>query len=74
MLTAVAAPPMFSVVVVALIRLKVVCEVVISPPLTARSPVRTVSPPMFTSPAIPTPPSAMIEPVVVLDDAVVFRT
>ncbi len=42
--TVVAAPPIFKVVAVALTKLKVVAVVVISPPLTARSPVSVVFP------------------------------
>jgi len=44
MFTDVPAPAIFTVVAVAFTRLNVVAEVVISPPLTAKSPVRVVLP------------------------------
>ena len=71
---AVAAPPMLSVVAVALTKLNVVAVVVISPPLTARSPVRTVSPPTFKFSTIPTPPATVTAPVVELVEVVVLST
>src|SRR3989344_3374088 len=58
----VAAPPMFSVVAVALIRLKVVAAVTMSPPSTAKSLVT------------PNPPRVLIEPVLPEVESVVFAT